>query len=95
MHAESVFTGIVAFSLLKKATAYGLARYYGFPRIYRKLLLMNRAVYPDVAHNLRTSQFIKGAFRFPNKAAAVFSRTRRSWLKGRATPKNPTSKTPL
>ena len=68
MYGEKVLGGIVAFSLLKKVTAYGLARYYGFPRIYRKIIRMNRRVGITGADERRMNDSIKGVFRFPNKA---------------------------
>ncbi|PXF40176.1 hypothetical protein BWQ96_10114 [Gracilariopsis chorda] len=84
MHAESVVTGIVAFSLFKKVTAYGLARYYGFPRIYRRLIMVNRALNSNPAQQVRMNEIVKQMFRLPNKAAGAVSRARLSFLGQRA-----------
>lgn len=44
MHAENVVVALVALSVAKKVTVYGLARLYGFPRIYRRMIKLQRRV---------------------------------------------------
>ncbi|CAN8072941.1 unnamed protein product [Agarophyton chilense] len=93
MHTESVVTGLVAFSLFKKVTAYGLARYYGFPRIYRKLMLVNRALNRNPQQQIKMNELVKRMLRMPNKAAGVVSKARLSFFKqGPKAPKSPVSR---
>lgn len=57
VHGESIAAALVAFSLAKKVTVYGVARFYGFSRIYRKLVKMNRRIGapPESQHKFGTS----------------------------------------
>lgn len=40
--AENVLGAVVALSVAKKLTVYGVARIYGFPRLYRKSIKFYR-----------------------------------------------------
>lgn len=73
MGGGTIIGGLVAFSLFKKVAAYGIARYYGFPKIYRKMVRFNRrtAVSLDQAKSLNES--IKALFRLPNRVGARVS----------------------
>lgn len=44
VHGENVLAALVALSVAKKVTVYGVARIYGFPRIYRRMIKMQRSV---------------------------------------------------
>lgn len=66
---DQVVAGLVAFSLLKKATAYGIARYYGFPRIYRKILRFNLRLSPTPVQHNQVKEATKSLFRWPNRVA--------------------------
>lgn len=91
MHGEHVLGGLVALSLFKKATAYGLARYYGFPRLYRKLIRLNRRLMIEPVGGSAEKKFnenVKTMFRWPNRAAQGMKGMWRKFGTGRVdTPK--------
>ena len=89
IQGEHVVGGLVAFSLLKKGTAYGLARYYGFPKLYRKIIRMNRRVVDNPAHRNQLSNSVKSVMRFPNRIAASVSWIRRLVPFGQPSTKSP------
>lgn len=91
MGGGTIVGGLVAFSLFKKVAAYGIARYYGFPRIYRNMIRFNRrtAVSLEQANNLNES--IKALFRLPNRIGArisVYVRQAPVAASNRPSPKN-------
>ncbi|KXJ11092.1 uncharacterized protein LOC110244243 [Exaiptasia diaphana] len=65
---------IIAISLGKKATVYAVGRYYGFPRVYRRLCEFNRRVSADRQIMRRRQDIVKSIFRIPNKIFALFRR---------------------
>lgn len=73
MHGEMVVGGIVAFSLMKKVAAYGIARYYGFPKLYRKLARANQKLAPTAEQATSINGRVRTVFRWPNRAAARIS----------------------
>lgn len=73
-----VVAGFVALSLLKKATVYGVARYYGFPRLYRKLVRFNLRLKPDPAQHARLKETTKRVMRLPNGFIAAIRAYRKS-----------------
>lgn len=75
MHGEHIVGGLVLFSLTKKVLAYGIARYYGFPRIYRKLVRINMAMNSSSPTQVKKmNKTVKNIFRFPNRIAALARR---------------------
>lgn len=71
MHGEAVIGGLVAFSLLKKVTAYGVARYYGFPKLYRKIAKATLRIAPTRQDAARSNEMVKTVFRVPNRVFAA------------------------
>lgn len=68
MHGEMVVGGLVAFSLMKKVAAYGIARYYGFPKLYRKIIHANRRILASPDQAKAMNERVKTIFRLPNQA---------------------------
>lgn len=69
---SQVVAGLVAFSLCKKVAVYGLARYYGFPRIYRKFLRLHQSLRPTQAEQETVRRTTKSIFRLPNRLSDSF-----------------------
>ncbi|XP_031557477.1 uncharacterized protein LOC116294085 [Actinia tenebrosa] len=69
---------IIAISLGKKATVYAVGRYYGFPRLYRRLVEFNRRVCADRQVMRRRQEIVKNIFRFPNKIIALFRQKKKT-----------------
>lgn len=69
---SQVFAGLVAFSLFKKVAVYGIARYYGFPRIYRKVVRLHQCLRPAEAEHKAFREATKSIFRLPNRLANSF-----------------------
>lgn len=59
LHGEHLVAGYVALSVFKKVAVYGAARWYGFPKIYRKLMRMNRAANPEPAAQARVRDSVQ------------------------------------
>lgn len=72
MHGETVVGGLIAFSLLKKATVYAIARYYGFPKLYRKLVRANMKLASSPEQAAQINAAVKTTFRWPNRLAALW-----------------------
>ena len=68
-----LFPVLFGAALGKKAVLYAVAHTYGFPRVYRRLLELERSAYPNASPVFRTSlrSGIKQVIRYPNKAAAT------------------------
>ena len=62
-------------ALGKKAVLYAVAHTYGFPRIYRRLLELERTAYPNATPAFRSAMRsgIKQTIRYPNRAAATIA----------------------
>lgn len=69
---EQVLAGLVALSLLKKATVYGIARYYGFPRLYRRFLHLHMKFDPSPAQHAGFREITKRVMRLPNRFGDTF-----------------------
>lgn len=91
MGGTSVVAGLVAFSLFKKVAVYGAARYYGFPRLYRKAVRLNRRASPSPEMAERLNATIKYAFRLPN---VVYSRLAKPKSSTRQQPRAKSSGSP-
>lgn len=72
MHGEQMLGGLIALSLMKKATVYGVARYYGFPRLYRRIARLNRTMNMSPHRAREVNNMIKNTFRFPNRFLSLF-----------------------
>lgn len=91
MGGGTIIGGLIAFSLFKKVAAYGVARYYGFPKIYRKLARLNRLTASSSEHAKVINSNIKTVFRLPNRVAArvsAFIRGAPRNVESQANPKN-------
>ncbi|KAJ1913557.1 hypothetical protein H4219_005160 [Mycoemilia scoparia] len=64
--AWNVFAGLVAFSLAKKVVVYTIARTYGFPRLYRRILTVERKLIQNREARIKWEDRIKFGFRWPN-----------------------------
>lgn len=71
---EQVIAGLVALSLAKKAAVYLTARYYGFPRLYRRFLNMHKKLDPDPIRQAAFKVTTKRVMRFPNRIGTFFRR---------------------
>ena len=60
------FWKVVAIALGKKATVYLLGRWYGYPRVYRRLLEYSRRSLRDRTRQRVMQNRVKAFFRFPN-----------------------------
>jgi len=70
-----LFPALFGAALAKKAAAFTLAHTYGLPRVYRRLLELERKVYPNASPVFRTAvrTGLKESIRYPNKAAATIA----------------------
>lgn len=67
MHGETVIGGLIAFSVTKKLAVYGLARYYGFARLYRRFARASRASAPTRERAAQLNVMVREAIRLPNR----------------------------
>ena len=70
-----LFPALFGAALVKKAALFTVAHTYGFPRIYRRLLELERSAYPNATPSFRTSirTGLKGTIRSPQKAASIIA----------------------
>ena len=70
-----LFPALFGAALAKKAAIYAVAHSYGFPRIYRRLLELERSAYPNATPVFRSAvrTGIKQTIRYPNQAAATIA----------------------
>jgi len=70
-----LFPALFGAALAKKAALYAVGHTYGFPRIYRRLLELERSSYPNATPAFRTAvrTGIKQTMRYPNRAAATIA----------------------
>jgi len=57
---------LVALGIAKKGVVYGIARQYGIPRVYRRILEVNRRITTDKSSRVYVKSKIESAFRLPN-----------------------------
>ncbi len=57
--AENVLGAVVAISIAKKVTVYGVARIYGFPRLYRKSIKFYRRMGAPPEQQLQFRDMLK------------------------------------
>ena len=70
-----LFPALFGAALAKKAALYAVAHTYGFPRIYRRLLELERTAYPNASPIFRSAvrTGLKQTIRYPHKAAATIA----------------------
>jgi len=70
-----LFPALFGAALVKKAALYTLAHTYGFPRIYRRLLELERSAYPNASPVFRSAvrNGLKHSIRYPHKAAQTIA----------------------
>ena len=70
-----LFPALFGAALGKKAILYGVAHTYGFPRVYRRILELERSAYPTATPAFRASlrDGVKQVIRYPNKAASTIA----------------------
>lgn len=73
---EQVLGVMVAASLAKQATVYGIARLYGFPRLYRTLARLSNARFVTPTQRVALRRSIRESFRLPNAVAQKLRGTR-------------------
>ena len=61
------FWKVLAVAIGKKATVYLLGRWYGYPRVYRRLLEYSRRSLKDRTRQRVMQNRVKAFFRFPNR----------------------------
>mmetsp|Transcript_7702 Transcript_7702/g.13987 ORF Transcript_7702/g.13987 Transcript_7702/m.13987 type:complete len:186 (-) Transcript_7702:821-1378(-) len=65
--AYDLILKLITLSLLKKASVFLIARTYGFPRLYRRIMQMNRYLFQkDPERRKSIADITKKTFRFPN-----------------------------
>ncbi|XP_046852905.1 uncharacterized protein LOC124446135 [Xenia sp. Carnegie-2017] len=64
---------IIALALAKKASAYAVVRYYGFPRVYRRFCEFNKRITDNKSIILRRQNIMKYCIRLPGRIFSFWS----------------------
>ena len=68
-----IFAKLIAFSLAKKVVVFTVAKTYGFPRLYRRMVEVNRKLISNPGRQKSIQEAMKYSFRFPKKMVDYFS----------------------
>jgi len=67
-----IIAKVVIFAVVKKVVAFSVAKYYGFHRIYRRLIQGSRILVKDQQQQTKFKSIIRNTMRFPNKILAYY-----------------------
>jgi len=67
-----IIAKIVIFAVAKKVVAFSIAKYYGFHRIYRRLIQGSRLLVKDQQQQSKFKTIVRNTMRFPNKLLAYY-----------------------
>lgn len=64
---------LIALAVAKKASAYAVVRYYGFPRVYRRFCEFNKRITDDKQIIIRRQNIAKYCIRLPRRIFSFWS----------------------
>lgn len=64
---------LIALAVAKKASAYAVVRYYGFPRVYRRFCEFNKRITDDKQIIARRQNVAKYCIRLPRRILSFWS----------------------